>query len=461
MTLAARGRPQASSCDTLADAACELFLEQGYDATTVADITRRAGVSRSTFFNYFDGKSATLWYALDDYLGRLATNPSTSDGLLESVAVELGNAPPHTLALAISNAEIMGVLPELVTGRALRQAELARLIAQHIRGEGRLSAEITAAAYAAAIFAAIWQWAERGAGTHRLDSVIESSLFAAQQTMKRPGRKSLGVAVIGTGAIGSRVIRELASGRIPEAHLAGVVTRREGALTDILAAMDEKLSVVDFGSDIDRAIAESDLVVECAGIDAAREYGPRIIEARGDLIVVSVGALADPHTRAALNAGPGRLRISSGAIGGLDLLRAAARQGGIPEGITHASLISTKRAETLVQPWMGAAEVSALHERAEPHVLFEGSVADAVTKFPGSLNVACALAEVTGLWDTTRVRLIADPSVTRTTHIIEASGAAGIYKFELTNEVSPENPTSSRVVSEAVLSEIASIATWS
>jgi AcrR family transcriptional regulator len=47
------GRPKASSRETIAEAACELFLEQGYEQTSIADISTRAGVSRSSFFNYF------------------------------------------------------------------------------------------------------------------------------------------------------------------------------------------------------------------------------------------------------------------------------------------------------------------------------------------------------------------------------------------------------------------------
>ncbi|MDQ2670204.1 MAG: TetR/AcrR family transcriptional regulator, partial [Gemmatimonadota bacterium] len=52
------GRPRASSRESLAEAACELFLERGYEQTSVTDIATRAGVSRSSFFNYFDTKSA-------------------------------------------------------------------------------------------------------------------------------------------------------------------------------------------------------------------------------------------------------------------------------------------------------------------------------------------------------------------------------------------------------------------
>src|SRR5690606_29598737 len=42
------GRPKASSRETNAEAACELFLEQGYEQTSVTDVARRAGVSRSS-----------------------------------------------------------------------------------------------------------------------------------------------------------------------------------------------------------------------------------------------------------------------------------------------------------------------------------------------------------------------------------------------------------------------------
>ena len=41
-------------------AAVDLFAEQGYDATTVAQITERAGITKSTFFRYFPDKRELL-----------------------------------------------------------------------------------------------------------------------------------------------------------------------------------------------------------------------------------------------------------------------------------------------------------------------------------------------------------------------------------------------------------------
>jgi AcrR family transcriptional regulator len=54
----ARWEPGAK--ERLVVAAVDLFTEQGYDATTVAEIAERAGVTRSTFFRHFADKREVL-----------------------------------------------------------------------------------------------------------------------------------------------------------------------------------------------------------------------------------------------------------------------------------------------------------------------------------------------------------------------------------------------------------------
>ena len=46
---------------TLRDAALDLFLAQGYDATTTDQVAAMAGVSTRTFFRYFDSKDEVLF----------------------------------------------------------------------------------------------------------------------------------------------------------------------------------------------------------------------------------------------------------------------------------------------------------------------------------------------------------------------------------------------------------------
>jgi AcrR family transcriptional regulator len=69
----ARRREQAKldRRERLYEAALDLFRMHGYDETTVSDITKRAGLAKGTFFNYFPTKDAVLRYLGAREIGRL------------------------------------------------------------------------------------------------------------------------------------------------------------------------------------------------------------------------------------------------------------------------------------------------------------------------------------------------------------------------------------------------------
>ena len=60
------------------EAALTLFRSQGYDSTTVDQITRHAGLAKGTFFNYFPTKDAVLRYLGTREIGRLGSTLLTS-----------------------------------------------------------------------------------------------------------------------------------------------------------------------------------------------------------------------------------------------------------------------------------------------------------------------------------------------------------------------------------------------
>ncbi|MBD7956622.1 TetR family transcriptional regulator [Microbacterium sp. Sa4CUA7] len=173
------GRPKASSRDTLAEAACELFLERGYEATSIADITTRAGVSRSSFFNYFASKADILWAGLDERLVAATAAITGGDVPVRDALTAVGAdfAPDH-LALAITHTAAMGLTAELDRERAIRQLRLARAVAERGRRDGAepLAAEVTGAASAGAVFAAVWAWAEGGPGGTELTPLLAGAL---------------------------------------------------------------------------------------------------------------------------------------------------------------------------------------------------------------------------------------------------------------------------------------------
>jgi AcrR family transcriptional regulator len=179
MTSARAGRPKASSRETLAEAASELFLEQGYEATSIAEIAARAGVSRSSFFNYATSKGALLWGGLDERIDALEAELERATPAAAVRAAAQGFAP-DALALAYANAEAMGIAAELERESALRCARIARAVARSLRHRGAnpLAADVAGAAYGGAVLAAVERWSLAGPGRSDLGATLDAALRA-------------------------------------------------------------------------------------------------------------------------------------------------------------------------------------------------------------------------------------------------------------------------------------------
>jgi AcrR family transcriptional regulator len=88
-------RWQPGARERLVVAAVDLFTEQGYDATTVAQIAERAGVTKSTFFRHFSDKRELLaagQETLSQLLSDGITEAAASASPLEAVAAGLERA---------------------------------------------------------------------------------------------------------------------------------------------------------------------------------------------------------------------------------------------------------------------------------------------------------------------------------------------------------------------------------
>src|SRR5947209_18308403 len=86
-----RWKPDAQG--RLMSAAIDLFDEQGYEATTVAEIAQRAGLTKRTFFRYFSDKREVLFSGSHElerrWLEGVAGAPATATPLAV-VAAGLG-----------------------------------------------------------------------------------------------------------------------------------------------------------------------------------------------------------------------------------------------------------------------------------------------------------------------------------------------------------------------------------
>ena len=106
-----RGRPGYTR-DQILDRAVALFNEKGYDATSVADLAERLGVSKSALYHHFDSREQLLDVALDRALGRLEAllDAPAADGspverlrsvLHDAVLVLVDELPYVTLLLRV------------------------------------------------------------------------------------------------------------------------------------------------------------------------------------------------------------------------------------------------------------------------------------------------------------------------------------------------------------------------
>jgi AcrR family transcriptional regulator len=60
-----RDRSKEANQERILKAALELFGKRGFEKTSVESITRKAGVAKGTFYNFFDKKEDVLLYFLD------------------------------------------------------------------------------------------------------------------------------------------------------------------------------------------------------------------------------------------------------------------------------------------------------------------------------------------------------------------------------------------------------------
>jgi aspartate dehydrogenase len=254
------------------------------------------------------------------------------------------------------------------------------------------------------------------------------------------------VGIIGLGAIGEVVARALldeAGGSGP--RLVAVLVR-PGRTEKARRLVGAEVAVVHDVAGLRAARVE--VVAECAGQGAVRDYGRDVLAAGADLMLVGTGALAEDGLREALletaRAHGRRIHVPAGATAGIDGL-AALRIG----GLERVRYTSTKPPLA----WKGtpAEALVDLDRLQEPTAFFEGTAREAALAYPQNANLAATVA-LAGLGlERTTVRLVADPGASVNTGRIEALGATGRITVEVEGRPTPGNPKTSATTALSVL----------
>lgn len=257
------------------------------------------------------------------------------------------------------------------------------------------------------------------------------------------------IGLVGCGNIASDICCALTEKNIP-ATVVAVTDINQTQAEALLCRYKLNASILDLEALADRA----DFIVECAVGSVVPQVLCVAIAHEKDCLIMSLGGLlADPKLIDQARHAGIRLRLPSGAICGLDGIRAA-MQGGLDE-VT----LTTRKPPAGLQgaPWLTENKIS-VEGLTEALVVFEGSASDAVRAFPANVNVAAALS-LAGIGpEKTRVRLIADPAATVNSHEIHAVGAFGEMTTLMRNQPSPRNPKSSYMASLSACAEVAAAA---
>lgn len=242
------------------------------------------------------------------------------------------------------------------------------------------------------------------------------------------------LAIIGCGALGRILAVNVTKLLKKEYGITGVYDLNQDNAGKLAADVQTKAY-----ANIEELYADKpDYTVEIAGIPAAKAYGEEILRNVSDLIVVSVGSLADEEFKQKLYAAAEdsghKLYVVNGAIGGFDLMQVFALMGD-----SKVSIESTKAPRSLNgAPYLNGRELS----ETEEELVFCGNVKDAIAGFPKNVNVAVATSLASDNPDT-EVRIKSIPGRKENTHAITLKGENMKAEIKVTSTPDPLNPKSS------------------
>ncbi len=255
------------------------------------------------------------------------------------------------------------------------------------------------------------------------------------------------ILVIGAGAIGGEIIKECE--RLEPVERCYVLDRHPQKAKKLYGNLNKVVVI----KESDEPFANVDLVVEAASQEAVIEYAPQALKIGADLMIMSIGALVDEKLRNEIftlaEEKSAKVYLPSGAVCGIDGVTSAA-----VTDIEEITLETRKPPAALKDSEYVRSNEIDLESLEEETVLYHGSAAEAVKKFPKNVNVAATLS-LSGIgFERTKVKIICDPSATSNSHKIKLKGSAGELVCSSYNAPSPDNPGTSYL---AALSAISSV----
>lgn len=262
------------------------------------------------------------------------------------------------------------------------------------------------------------------------------------------GEKRLAVGILGCGAIGSLLSR-LISKKARRVFVAALWDRNEWKAHSLADSLPFRPLILP----LPEMAGVCDLLVEAASQEGASEVAVVAAFYKKPAVILSVGAVLTHPEILELAKDGARLFFPSGAIAGLDAVKAARE-----DGLKAVTLTTRKPPRALEGAPFFQERSTDLSSLSEPTLIYEGPAREAVRLFPANVNVAATLS-LAGLGpERTTVRIVVDPSLDRNVHEITLEGDFGKVEIKVQNVPCPENPKTSMLAALSALALIEQIA---
>ncbi|MDT2076291.1 MAG: aspartate dehydrogenase [Planktomarina sp.] len=251
------------------------------------------------------------------------------------------------------------------------------------------------------------------------------------------------IGIAGTGAIGLMVAQYLDGGKIPGHVLVGLCARNDQRAAECNATLSRPVPHYAFSDIADHC----DVVVECLPPKFFYDIAQAVLKAGKILVVMSASQLLGRDDLVELAAkNGGQIIVPSGAILGIDALKAAA------VGELKSVTIKTCKpiAGLLNAPYLAKIGID-ITVLEMPYCLLAGSVSEVAKEFPANVNVAAALSLAGMGPEQTKMEIWADPTLTQNQHTVSIQSDSSDFTVMIKNRPSAENPSTGKITAQSVI----------
>ena len=266
--------------------------------------------------------------------------------------------------------------------------------------------------------------------------------FGGKNCADWAGKNMLSVGIIGLGTIGNVVAKALDDG-IGGMRLAAIASGRRDKAIASIAKLSEQVDLLT----IDEVAERCDIIVDCAPKAVFRELAMATLSRGRILVTVSgAGILANEDIEDVARQNGGRLILATGALLGLDAVRAAT------EGTIHSVRMITRKPPNALRDAPHIIDNNISLDRLNGAIqVFEGSAREGAKAFPANVNVAAALGLAGIGADATQLEVWADPHLDRNTHSIEVDADSAKFTLQIQNVQSESNPGTGKITALSVI----------